>query len=230
MLYEDPYFEERPQDKPEEEKEIPPPIWIFPSEEEEEEEGEIKGEWGSNNNDSTDSPATDDNTGGGNGGGGGSSAEVWYDLIDGSWGMTTPVLLTDGSGTLLTDGSGNILKGVDGCLSIDIDCQIQGEDGKHVRCIILRSIMSELDTQTEETSANFLLQNLVGRGRITLAACWQAGHWDYASVHTVRFRIRDGQDQEVITSWIKLAMNPSCTNFAELLLDETGLHIQSIGS
>ncbi|MBR2364289.1 MAG: hypothetical protein IKA79_03715 [Lentisphaeria bacterium] len=228
MLQEDLYIDERPKETPDEEKELPDGDWVYPPAGEE--DVPIQGEWGSNNNDSPDSPDTDDNTGGGNGGGGGASGDLWYDLIDSSWGMTTPLLLLDGSGVLLTEGNGVLLKGVDGCLTIDIDCQIQGDNGQHVRCIILRSIMSELDTQPYYTSASFLLQNLVSRGKITLAACWQAGHWDYAAVHTVRFRIRDGIDQEVITPCIKLAMNPAMTSFATLSLDENGLIIQTIRS
>lgn len=230
MLQNDPYWDERPEEKPPADP-VQPPVWVYPD------PGNIyipiiPGiSWGGTGGSGSGGGGSGGSGGGSGSGGGGSggSGDIWYDLIDSSWGMTTPLLLIDGSGLLLTEGNGVLLKGVDGCLTIDIDCQIQGDNGQHVRCIILRSILDKQESK-EDTGANFLLQNLIGRGKITLAACWQKGHWNYAAIHTVRFRIRDGKEQEVITPWLRLAMNPAKTNFAEMSLDENGLNIQSIRS
>ena len=124
---------------------------------------------------------------------------------------------------ILTDGTGMILTGVDGCLKIKVECQIQGTDSaEHLRCIILRTVLHT----GEKEGFNTIMEQLTATGRITLAGCWQAGHYDHTLLHTVRFRI----NEEWITDWIHLPLNPSLQNIADLVWTGTELKIESLRS
>lgn len=166
---------------------------------------------------------------GGSGGGGGSGSsfpmdpeEIWHHLA-GDWFSNAPLILTDGTGLILSDSTGTILTGVDGCIKIKVECQIQGTDSaEHIRCIILRTVLNT----GEKEGFNTIMEQLTQTGRITLAGCWQAGHYDHEQLHTVRFRI----NKELVTGWIHLPLNPGLQNIADLVWTGTELKIESVRS
>ena len=147
--------------------------------------------------------------------------EIWHPLA-GDFFSNTPVILTDGTGLILTDGAGRILTGVDGCIKIKVECQIQGTDSaEHIRCIILRTIL-----QTgEKDGFNTVMEQLTRTGRITLGACWQEGHYNHEILHTVRFRINKN-----VTPWIYLPLNPEMQFVAELIWTGQEIKIETIRS
>jgi len=142
--------------------------------------------------------------GSGSGGGTGNSGETpsedpWYLLI-GKLESAVQKILTNGDDFIQLDPGGSILTATSGCIDLKIYCQIQGTSSSyHVDCILLAFVV---DSTGNSVDHNTVLRTLgLPNGVLRLRAKWQAGHYDYASVHTVRFRIA-GQ----ITPWIKLSM------------------------
>lgn len=137
--------------------------------------------------------------GGGSGGGGGGSGddkpEDWFTV--GIWGMTGSFLpLVDGSDVLLMH-NGLVLESVSGCVRVELECQVDGDSsGEHVRCIIL-----ELVYQYGDTTKSFI-GGLLADGDIIVKAKWQSGHYNYASISKVRFRLKN--DPNSVSPWVKL--------------------------
>ncbi len=127
------------------------------------------------------------------------TVEKWY-LIYGTLEAEYPQIVTNGDGFIQLDQDGAILTATSGCIDLRIYCQIQGTSSRyHVDCILLAFVVDSTGNSVDHNTA---LQSLgLPNGGLRLRAKWQAGHYDYASIHTVRFRIA-GQ----ITPWIKLSM------------------------
>ena len=132
-----------------------------------------------------------------------SLSDLWYLLS--SWGFSQTAILLNGDG-FLQGCDPWILKGDKGCMELKIEAQIQGDSGgAHIRCILLTFTMSER-TGSTNNPFDWLFGNVpVIDGTMTIRAKFQAGHWDYVKLNTVRFRILD----ELTTPWIKLPLgNP----------------------
>ena len=143
--------------------------------------------------------------GGGSGGSGSGatgetpSEDPWYLLI-GKLESAVPKILTNGDDFIQLDPDGAILTATSGCIDLKIYCQIQGTSSSyHVDCILLAFVVDSTGNSVDHNTVLWTLG--LPNGRLRLRAKWQAGHYDYASIHTVRFRIA-GQ----ITPWIKLSM------------------------
>ena len=160
---------------------------------------------------------SDDGTGTGGGGGSGTGGESGG-VGGGSWSPDTPnkedyddqnewhplanlnsdgsfLPLVDGSGVLLTH-QGAILESIAGCIQFIIECKIKDDsEGKHLRCIIIELV------QLKGKKSQTVIKGSLPNGRIEVRAKWQRGHYNYADVSRVKFRL---QDQKKSTEWIKL--------------------------
>lgn len=164
--------------------------------------------------------------GGGSGGGGGGSgggfagiteSNKWHLVLNGDYVDYDTLLLTDGDAYLLRCEE-NLISGANGCVSIQIFCQIENDpDGVHVRCILLSSVLGELK------SNNIL--NQFAHGEMKLFARWQSGHYDINEHRMARFKINN-----FITPWINLNLEGSYTPFATLTLRNGIVTVKSIGT
>ena len=175
-------------------------------------------------------------SGGGSGGGGGywgggtspgtpsgPEEQPWH-LIQGSLQTSFPQIFTNGDGFIQMDASGHILAGSSGCMDLSIYCQIQGTNSSyHVDCILLAFV---IDKSGSNVDYNAMLANLrLPNGAVRIRAKWQAGHYDYASLHTVRFRIA-GQ----VTPWVRLPLGGSYLDMAEIAVRDGQIIVTSARS
>ena len=167
----------------------------------------------------------------GGGGGGGTSpgtpsepSEPTWHLIYGSLQSSFPQILTGGDGFIQLDSSGYILAGSSGCIDVSIYCQIQGTNSSsHVDCILLAFV---IDNSASSVDYDAMLANLrLPNGSVRIRAKWQAGHYDYTSIHTVRFRIA-GQ----VTPWVKLPLGSSYLDVAEIAVRNGQITVASARS
>ena len=126
----------------------------------------------------------------------------WF--LIGSWGDEgDQLIIVDGEGTALTNGL-ELLKGPC-CMKIEIECQIKdyptGSDGRffHIDCILLGAV-----PRKSENGNNSIFASLLKNGEIDIYARWQKGHYNHASIHTVRFRLNERN--ETVTPWYKIPM------------------------
>ena len=162
---------------------------------------------------------------GGSGGGGGSGGSgsindivnKWHLVLNGHYVNLDTLLLTDGEAYLLRCRE-NLISGSQGCLSIQIYCQVENDPkGNHARCILLSSSLGPLK------SNNIL--NQFAQGEMKLFARWQSGHYDIENHRAVRFKINN-----FITPWINLNLQGSYTLFATLMLRNGIITVKSIGT
>lgn len=141
---------------------------------------------------------------GGSGGGSGIGPdEIWFELI-GDWTIHEQLMLLDGEGYVLLSPEGEILQGMNGCIDIKVECQIQGDSGgRHVRCLLLTN---SLDPEVTGT-----LLDKFPASSTKLFVRWQTGHYPHGSINTARFRI-NGK----VSSWFKLPLQGSYVEFAEV--------------
>jgi hypothetical protein len=157
--------------------------------------------WGSDGGESEEQPGEDQ--------------DQWYTLS--SWNHSQTEVLLNGDGYLQGCGPW-VLKGDKGCLDLTIKAQIDGDDtGYHARCILLSFTMSERTGETNDPY-EWLFGNIpVLNGTMTLRAKWQAGHWDYSKIHTVRFKLfSDNEDNTITTPWVKLPLGSPYVDIANI--------------
>ena len=163
---------------------------------------------------------------GGSGGGGSSSPptteEIWH-LLTGTLATSYPQILTHGDGFIQTDPDGYLLFGSSGCIEIKVYCQIQGTNSSyHVACILPAF---HIDTISNNVDGNVLGNLRLLNGAVRFKAKWQPGHYDYASLHTVRFRIA-GQ----VTPWVKLPLGGDYLDVAEITVRDGQITVNSARS
>ncbi|MDD5729408.1 MAG: hypothetical protein PHV59_12680 [Victivallales bacterium] len=154
--------------------------------------------------------------------------DQWHVLS--SWNHSQTEVLLNGDGYLQGCGPW-VLKGSNGCLELIVKAQIDGDDsGYHARCILFSFTMSERSGETNDPY-EWLFGNIpVLNGTMTLRAKWQAGHWDYEKIHTVRFKIMMSEDDEdgVITPWVKLPLGSPYVDIANIDIVHGQLIINSL--
>ena len=139
----------------------------------------------------------DEITPGNNDGGEGDTADKEWFLL-GLWQVDFPLLLTDSAGRLLSDASDVLLYSSGGCLTVKIECQIDGDrSGYHVPCLI-----AGIDA-IESLHSGGLLEELLLNGALSVKVKWQAGHYDIEKVHTARFRLNESE----LTPWIRIPLD-----------------------
>jgi hypothetical protein len=129
--------------------------------------------------------------------------EIWFELT-GEWTLHEQLILLDGEGYVLLSPEGEILQGMNGCINIKVECQIQGDSGgQHVRCLLLTN---SLDPEVTGT-----LLDKFPASSTKLFVRWQTGHYPHSSINTARFRI-NGK----VSSWFTLPLQGSYVEFAEV--------------
>lgn len=136
----------------------------------------------------------DDSAGGGADGG---AEKPWY--LIGYWDDEgDQLIIVDANGTALTNGFELLLGSC--CMKIEIECQIKGDSAySHLDCIILGAVAKE-----GVVKGNSIFAGLLKNGEIDIYARWQKGHYNHASINTVRFRLKDRN--ETVTPWYKIPM------------------------
>lgn len=140
--------------------------------------------------------------------------DPWY-LVS-SWRQSQTEVLLNGDGYIQGCGPW-VLKGDNGCMELVIKAQISGDSsGTHVRCILLSFTMFERTGSTTDPF-DWLFGNVpVINGTMTIRAKWQAGHWDYSTLNTVRFKLFSTGDDAVITPWLKLPLGAPYVDIASI--------------
>ncbi|MDD3155194.1 MAG: hypothetical protein PHS41_10030 [Victivallaceae bacterium] len=141
--------------------------------------------------------------GGGEAGSGGSETQTDSWVVLGQWVPENSMLLADGDGFLLENCDGFLLEGDKACLAITVACEISGDaQGGHAKCVLTCFLVSG-EKKPMETAEDWLFGSLsLPSGEVSILAKWQKGHYNYAELHTVRFRVNGS-----VTPWIRLTLD-----------------------